>query len=236
MSRYKILVVDDDAEIRDVVLKLLENENYEVVGAVDGEQALQILDDSFDLIILDVMMPKKDGISTCIDIREKFIIPILFLTAKNTEYDKYVGLSIGGDDYLEKPFSRVELLARISSLLRRYRVYQREEGEKKISDHYICVRDLKIDKATSRVFQNDREILLTNMEYKLLLLFAKNPNQIFTLEMIYETIWEENYNYSMNSLIMVHIRNLRKKLGDTPQTAKYIKNIWGRGYCIEDEE
>ena len=234
MERYKILVVDDEEEIRSAVTELLEHENYEVVSAANGNRALEMIDDTFDLIILDVMMPDKDGISMCIDIRKKYVIPILFLTAKNTEYDKCVGFSVGGDDYLEKPFSKIELLARVSSLLRRYRVYQQKSPAK--TDRLIRRKDLKIDQESTRVFKGENEIFLTNTEYKLLLLLVKNPNKIFTLEMIYEQVWQEAYDYSVNASIMVHIRNLRKKLGDTTQGGKYIQNIWGRGYCIEDEE
>ncbi len=300
MERYKILVVDDEEEIRLAVTELLEHENYEVVSAANGNRALEMIDDTFDLIILDVMMPDKDGISMCIDIRKKYVIPILFLTAKNTEYDKCVGFSVGGDDYLEKPFSKIELLARVSSLkkyvipilfltaknteydkcvgfsvggddylekpfskiellarvsslLRRYRVYQQKSPAK--TDRLIRRKDLKIDQESTRVFKGENEIFLTNTEYKLLLLLVKNPNKIFTLEMtnteyklllllvknpnkiftlemIYEQVWQETYDYSVNASIMVHIRNLRKKLGDTIQGGKYIKNIWGKRHMI----
>lgn len=231
MNIYKILVVDDDSEIRNAVINLLNNENYITVGAASGNEALSILDNTYSLIILDIMMPEKDGISTCIDIRKKYIMPILFLTAKNTENDRHISFSIGGDDFLEKPFSKVELLARVSSLLRRYHIYQKNPPQN--NEHYIFVKDLKIDKQTTRIFKEDEQIFLTNIEYKLLMLFVNDPNKIFTLENIYESIWNEDYDYSVNALIMVHIRNLRKKLGDTSRGAKYIKNIWGRGYCIE---
>lgn len=126
------------------------------------------------------------------------------------------------------------MLARVSSLLRRYRVYQKGE-KKKDSERYIQVQNLQIDRQTARVLQDGQEIVLTNLEHKLLLLFAKNLNRVFTLEEIYGEVWKEPYEYSVNASIMVHIRNLRKKLGDTPQGARYIKNIWGRGYCIEEE-
>lgn len=235
MKNYKILVVDDDEEIRNAVVSLLQKEQYNVIGVSNGKEALGILDQSFSLIILDIMMPDKDGISTCIDIREKYFIPVLFLTAKNTEYDKYVGFSVGGDDYLEKPFSRIELLARVVSLLRRYHVYQTYDKKNEDGKDYIIIKDLKLDKHTARVFKNNQEIVLTNIEYKILKMFVQNPNRIFTLEMIYENVWNEKYDYSVNASIMVHIKNLRKKLGDTPQGAKYIKNIWGRGYCVESE-
>lgn len=231
MEKYKILVVDDDKEIRNAVINLLGSENYIAKGAAWAHDTLQILDETYSLVILDIMMPEEDGISTCIDIRKKYFMPILFLTAKNTENDKHISLSVGGDDFLEKPFSKVELLARVSSLIRRYRIYQ--NNSQKCDEKYVYIKDLKIDKQTARVFKEKEEILLTNIEYKLLMLLVNNPNKIFTLENIYESIWNERYDYSVNALIMVHIRNLRKKLGDTSRGTKYIKNIWGRGYCIE---
>lgn len=231
MKKYRILVVDDDYEIRNAVLRLLEGEGYTAAGAASGREALAMLDHTYSLVILDIMMPEKDGISTCIDIRKKYVMPILFLTAKNTENDKYIGFSVGGDDFLEKPFSKVELLARVASLLRRYHVYQTNRNNDE--ERYTYVKDLKIDRQTTRIFKGKEEIILTNLEYKLLMLFVNNPNKIFTLENIYESVWKEAYDYSANALIMVHIRNLRKKLGDTSRGAKYIKNIWGRGYCIE---
>lgn len=160
------------------------------------------------------------------------MMPILFLTAKNTENDKYISFSVGGDDFLEKPFSKVELLLRVSSLLRRCYIYQNNTLVS--NKDYVYIKDLKIDKQTGRVFKEKEEIFLTNTEYKLLMLFVNNTNKIFTLENIYESIWNEKYDYSVNALIMVHIRNLRKKLGDTSRGTKYIKNIWGRGYCIEN--
>lgn len=232
MDQQKILVVDDDSDICDALKELLEKENYIVVEAADGKNVLKVLDDSFDLIILDIMMPEKDGITTCISIREYYAIPILFLTAKATEYDKYIGLSVGGDDYVAKPFSKMELMARISALLRRYHVYQGKSVQH--SDGYIFVRDLKIDKNTARVLKEEEEIALTNIEYHILLLLAQNPNKIFTLENLYESVWNEEYDYSVNTTIMVHIKNLRRKLGDSSQASMYIKNIWGRGYCIEE--
>lgn len=231
MHKSKIMVVDDDADIRQALRTLLEMENYEVTEADNGKTALELLDETVDLMILDIMMPEKDGISTCREIREQYTFPILFLTAKTTEYDKYVGFSSGGDDYLIKPFSKTEVLARISAMLRRYHVYQGKRTEQK----YIYIQDLKIDKNMSRVFQGDKEIILTNTEYDILVLLSKNPNKIFTLEELYENIWKEPYYFSVNATVMVHIRNLRKKLQDTSQASKYIKNIWGKGYSIIDE-
>lgn len=231
MQRSKIMVVDDDADIRQALRVLLETEDYEVIEADNGKTALELLDETIDLMILDIMMPKKDGVTTCKEIRKQYTFPILFLTAKTTEYDKYVGLSSGGDDYLTKPFSKMEVLARVSAMLRRYHVYQGKGTEQK----YIYIQDLKIDKNMSRVFQGEKEIILTNTEYDILVLLSKNPNKIFTLEELYESIWNEPYYFSANATVMVHIRNLRKKLQDTSQASKYIKNIWGKGYSIIDE-
>lgn len=231
MQRSKIMVVDDDADIRQALRVLLETEDYEVIEADNGKTALELLDETIDLMILDIMMPKKDGVTTCKEIRKQYTFPILFLTAKTTEYDKYVGLSSGGDDYLTKPFSKMEVLARVSAMLRRYHVYQGKGTEQK----YIYIQDLKIDKNMSRVFQGEKEIILTNTEYDILVLLSKNPNKIFTLEELYESIWNEPYYFSANATVMVHIRNLRKKLQDTSQASRYIKNIWGKGYSIIDE-
>ena len=226
MSNYKILVVDDDNDIRALLKETLTIENYLVYEARDGKEALAILDDSFDLVILDVIMPKTNG-----EIRKRFNIPILFLSAKSSEYDKYLGLEIGGDDYLIKPFSKVELLARINSLIRRYRKYQ---NFNKDDNNNLYIKDLRLDKNNFRIYKNDQEIILTNIEYKILELLINNKNHIFTPEEIYSTIWNEPYDLGVNQIIMVHISNLRKKIGDDSKGMKYIKNIWGRGYCVEN--
>lgn len=229
MTKGKILIVDDDADIRDVLRLLLEKDGYEIVEASNGEDAISLIDSSFQCMILDVMMPKKDGIATCIDIRKQYHIPILFLTAKATEYDKYIGLSMGGDDYLVKPFSSMELLARVGALVRRYTEYHEPVMQ---SNQKIILKDVVVDKATSRVSKDGEEIILTNIEYSILLLLLEHPNKIFSIQNIYESVWNEEYDYLMNSTVMVHIKNLRKKLGDDVKHPKYIKNIWGRGYCL----
>lgn len=211
VNNYKILIVDDDKEIRIALKEILEKQQYVVVEASNGDEAISKINNDIDLIILDVMMPNRDGITTCIEIRENYDMPILFLTAKSTEYDKYIGLSMGGDDYLSKPFSKMELLARVSSLIRRYRVYQNKQNKNSpLENNYIYIKDLRIDKYASRVYKNNQEITLTNIEYKILMLLAQHKNKIFTLENLYESIWHESYDYSVNQTIMVHIRNLRK--------------------------
>lgn len=237
VNNYKILIVDDDKEIRIALKEILEKQQYVVVEASNGDEAISKINNDIDLIILDIMMPNRDGITTCIEIRENYDMPILFLTAKSTEYDKYIGLSMGGDDYLSKPFSKMELLARVSSLIRRYRVYQNKQNKNSpLENNYIYIKDLRIDKYASRVYKNNQEITLTNIEYKILMLLAQHKNKIFTLENLYESIWHESYDYSVNQTIMVHIRNLRKKLDDSSKSSQYIKNVWGRGYCIEEDE
>ena len=237
VNNYKILIVDDDKEIRIALKEILEKQQYIVVEASNGDEAISKINNDIALIILDVMMPNRDGITTCIEIRENYDMPILFLTAKSTEYDKYIGLSMGGDDYLSKPFSKMELLARVSSLIRRYRVYQNKQNKNSpLENNYIYIKDLRIDKYASRVYKNNQEITLTNIEYKILMLLAQHKNKIFTLENLYESIWHESYDYSVNQTIMVHIRNLRKKLDDSSKSSQYIKNVWGRGYCIEEDE
>ena len=173
VNNYKILIVDDDKEIRIALKEILEKQQYVVVEASNGDEAISKINNDIDLIILDVMMPNRDGITTCIEIRENYDMPILFLTAKSTEYDKYIGLSMGGDDYLSKPFSKMELLARVSSLIRRYRVYQNKQNKNSpLENNYIYIKDLRIDKYASRVYKNNQEITLTNIEYKILMLLA----------------------------------------------------------------
>ena len=222
MDKRKILFADDDPEIREVVRILLESEGYQVVEAENGEQAASAADDTFDLIILDVMMPGRNGFSACAEIRRKLNTPILFLTARTQDSDKTMGFGAGGDDYLAKPFSYAELAARVKAMIRRYHVYKgkEEEGEESIT-------------VKNEVMKNSREILLTDLEYRILLLLASNRGKLFTIENIYESVWGEAYFYSANNTVMVHIRNLRRKLEADPKNPKYIVNVWGKGYRIE---
>ncbi|HWP79492.1 MAG TPA: response regulator transcription factor [Candidatus Acidoferrum sp.] len=227
----KILVADDNEEIREFIRVLLEGEGYEIVEARDGEEACQKTDDSVDLIILDVMMPVKNGYKACMEIREKTTAPILFLTAKTQDSDKALGFSLGGDDYLSKPFSYAELVSRIKALLRRYYVYQGKEprdegGTLKIGDMRICIK-------ANQVFSGDAEVHLTDIEYRLLLLMAQNRGKIFSAQNLYESVWNEPYLYTSSNTVMAHIKNIRKKLGDDTQNPKIIKTVWGRGYRIE---
>lgn len=229
-NRTKILIADDDNEIREVMKIILGSEGYEIIEAKDGEAALDLMDDSIGLVILDVMMPGRSGIAVCQQIRTQYITPVLFLTAKSSDMDKSIGFSAGGDDYLVKPFSYTELLSRVKAMLRRYCVYGSKTGTK---SSCIFIEDLVIDTDKSIVTKNGEDIILTNLEYQILLLLASNRKKIFSIQNIYESIWNEPYLPVSNNTVCVHIRNIRQKLGDDNQKPTYIKNIWGRGYRID---
>lgn len=231
MKEHKVLFADDDAEIREVVRILLEGEGYQVDEACDGEMAVSMADDTYDLIILDVMMPRRSGFSACAEIRKKTMVPILFLTARTQDSDKTMGFGAGGDDYLAKPFSYAELAVRVKAMIRRYHVYKGKTEEK--GDEVAEVKDLLIQKAWNEVTRDGEEILLTDLEYRILLLLASNRGRIFTIENIYENVWKEPFYYSANNTVMVHIRNLRKKLEEDPGNPKYVVNVWGKGYRVE---
>lgn len=231
MDKHKILFADDDSEIREVVRILLEGEGYKVEDAPDGETAVAMADDTYDLIILDVMMPGRSGFSACAQIRKKLMVPILFLTAKTQDSDKTMGFGAGGDDYLAKPFSYTELAARVKAMIRRYNVYKGKT--EKTEEEILALKDLTIRKSWNEVTRDGQEILLTDLEYRILLLLSSNRGRIFTIKSIYEHVWEEPYYYSANNTVMVHIRNLRKKLETDPGNPKYVVNVWGKGYRIE---
>lgn len=226
-----ILIADDNEEIREIVRVLLESEGYNVIEAADGEDAVIKVDENVDLIILDIMMPIKSGFKACVEIREKTSAPILFLTAKTQDSDKCMGFSSGCDDYLLKPFSYTELVSRVKALLRRYYVYK---GKDKVEPtKFINIDELTINIISNEVLIDEKEVILTETEYKILLLMAQNKKKIFSAQNLYESVWKEPYFYSCNNTIMVHIRNLRRKLEKDPQNPKYIKTVWGKGYRIE---
>lgn len=226
-----ILIADDNDEIREIVRILLESEGYNVSEAVDGEDAVNKVNEDTDLIILDIMMPVKSGFKACVEIREKTSAPILFLTAKSQDSDKCMAFSSGSDDFLSKPFSYTELISRVKALLRRYYVYKGKDSSQ--SSDCIDINGLKISKSSNEVSLYNEEIILTEIEYKILLLMASNRAKIFSAQNIYESVWNEPYFYTNNNTVMVHIRNLRSKLESDPQNPKYIKTVWGKGYRIE---
>lgn len=231
MERQKILFADDDPEILEVLQLLLESEGYQAVRAASGAQVLEQLDDTVGLVILDVMMPGMNGYSVCTEIRRRSAVPILFLTAKSQDSDKTLGFSAGGDDYLVKPFSYSELISRVKALLRRYYVYGAKQSR---TDTVIrCCGMVEIDTRQCLVRQEGREVPFTDTEYRILLLLASHPKKVFSVQNIYESVWNEPYFYSSNNTVMVHIRNIRRKLGDDPQNSRTIRTVWGRGYRVE---
>ena len=226
----KILIADDNAEIRDIVEILLTSEGFEVIQAEDGQQAVDLADDSIDLYILDVVMPTKSGFRACLELRQKTTAPILFLTAKTQDSDKTMGFCAGGDDYLSKPFSYAELISRVKSLLRRYYVYK---GKPEPQESTLTCREIRVDTDQRSVWMGETEINLTDIEYKILTLMLNHRKKVFSAQNLFESIWEEPYFYSANNTVMVHIRNLRKKLEKDPQNPQYIKTAWGKGYYID---
>ena len=233
MDMGTILLIEDDADIREGDRVLLTSEGYSVMEADCGKKGLQLLNETIDLVILDIMMPGMSGIITCEEIRKVSNVPVLFLTAKAQESDKLLGLLVGGDDYLPKPFSYAELLGRVKALLRRYHIYQGKFVPSNQSDgewmEHKGIRML----TTSNVVQVDgRDIELSEIEYQILRLLIQYPNKIFTTQNIYESVWNEPFYYSSNNTIMVHIRKLRLKIEEDPQQPKRICTVWGKGYRI----
>lgn len=224
----KILVVDDHKEIRELVSILLSGEGYAVYEAQNGEETIEMVKrDMYDVIILDVMMPFMDGYQTCTRIREFSNAPILFLSAKSQEDDKILGIDCGGDDYLVKPFSYVELLSKVKALIRRYHEYNRERVEQ---NSIQFVHGIKIDKTTEKVYRDQKDLNLTTLEFDILASFIKRRGEIIAVKALYETVWGDNYYFGANNTIMVHIANLRKKIEVDPQNPKIIRTIWGKGY------
>ena len=231
MEKKKILFADDDPEIREALRLLLNCEGYDTVEASCGEEVLEQMDHSIDLVILDVMMPRMNGYTVCAEIRKRYTVPVLFLTAKSQDSDKTMGFSAGGDDYLVKPFSYNELMNRVKAILRRYYVYGAKTAE--TSSMIYCCGNIEIDTSRSLVRVDGQEVILTDIEYRILLLLASNQKRIYSTQNIYEIIWNEPYTYSSNNTEMVHIRNIRRKLGDDPQNCHTIRTVWGKGYRIE---
>lgn len=230
MTNNKILIVDDNPEIREVLNVLLSSEGYEVIEAKDGQEAIDKANEEIDLYILDIMMPIVNGYQACVEIRKKSNAPILFLTAKGQESDKTLGFSSGGDDYLSKPFSYNELTTRVKALLRRYYVYQGKAEHQEKQDDNIVYENIVINPNNETVLLDGKPVELTYLEYQILYLLVSNRKRIFSTQALYESIWNEPYYYSANNTIMVHIRNLRKKIEADPQNPKIIKTIWGKGY------
>ncbi|RCX14030.1 DNA-binding response OmpR family regulator [Fontibacillus phaseoli] len=226
-----ILLVDDEKEIIKLMEIYMQNEGYRLLTASDGLEALERLrSDSVDLIILDVMMPRLDGIEACMRIREERDTPIIMLSAKSQDMDKIAGLSIGADDYVSKPFNPLELIARVKSQLRRYNRFARQVVPPNLNE--ITIDDLIINTAMHKVTVDQREVKLTPREFEVLHMLALNCGIVLSMDRIYEEVWKEPYMESKNT-VMVHIRRLREKIERDPQHPRFIKTIWGIGYKME---
>ncbi|NOW05439.1 response regulator transcription factor [Clostridium beijerinckii] len=229
-KKKSILVVDDEKDIRDVIEIYLINEGFEVITACDGLEALEKLkNEAIDLIILDIMMPKLDGIRTCLKIREEKKMPIIMLSAKSEDSDKILGLNIGADDYVVKPFNPLELVARVKSQIRRTTSFNEPREE---NDDEICIDGLVINTATREVFVDDKFVRLTPREFEILKVLATNIGRVLSTEQIYENVWDEPF-FNSDNTVAVHIRNIREKIEINPKEPKYIKLVWGVGYKID---
>ncbi|WP_409069242.1 response regulator transcription factor [Clostridium sp. FAM 1755] len=231
MSAEKILIVDDEKEIRDLIDIYLTNEGYITLKASNGIEALELLKtNNVHLIILDVMMPKMDGIEACMKIREEKSMPIIMLSAKSEDMDKIIGLTTGADDYITKPFNPLELLARVKSQLRRYIKLNNSNGNE--SEDIITIEDITINVATHEVKIGEQLVRLTPREFDILELLSRNRGVVFSIEKIYELVWKAEFLDS-NNTVMVHIRKLREKIEENPRNPRYVKTVWGVGYKVE---
>ena len=227
----KILIIEDDQAISQMVSDSLSREDYLITAVYDGEEALDVMsrEQDFDLILLDLMLPKVDGLECLRMIRLNSVVPILIMSAKGDDVDKAVGLGMGADDYISKPFSMIELIARIKALIRRTTNYATEISNKQ--ENIIKVGDLVVDMEGYAVKKNGKNLKLTATEFNMLILFLTKPKQVFTKEQLYNLVWEAEYVQDMN-VINVHIRRLREKIEEDPSNPKYIQTLWGIGYRL----
>jgi len=234
---YNILVVDDDKEIVKAIEIYLGKENYKIIKAYDGEQALEkIKENKIQLVILDIMMPKKDGIETLEEIRKDKNIPVIMLSAKSEDIDKINGLNNGADDYITKPFNPVELIARVNALIRRYTKLGssiNETASESEKTNIIKNGELVINDDLKKVIVDGKEAKLTPTEYNILKFLTQNKGKVFSIEEIYTNVWDGEC-YAAENVIAVHIRHIREKIEINPKEPKYLKVIWGVGYKIED--
>lgn len=224
---YRILVADDDKDIAESIKIYLEEEGYQVIWCKNGEEVLDVIKkEEIHLILMDVMMPKLDGMNATRQIRKMSSVPILFISAKSQSTDKIMGLNLGADDYITKPFEPLELIARIKSNLRRY-----TQLENKPEEQSIVIEGLVINDKTKEVTVDGEPIKLTPIEYNLLYFLAKNKGQVFSIKQIYENVWKEPFD-GYEKKVVVHISHIREKIEINPKEPKYLKAIWGLGYKI----
>lgn len=231
----RILIVEDDKEILEGIRIYLKNQGYEVFGAGNGVEGLEVLEkETIHLAIVDVMMPRMDGITMTMKLREKYDFPVIMLTAKSEEIDKITGLNVGADDYVTKPFAPMELLARVNSQLRRYKRYLDVlQGKQEVKrDNVYAVGGLELDEEKASVSIDGNPVRLTPIEYKMLSLMIKHPGRVFSADELYEKVWNERA--ITTDTVMVHIRNIREKIELDPKNPRYLKVVWGVGYKIEE--
>ena len=229
---YHILVVDDEAKIREIIKKYAVFEGYRVTEAANGMEAIDLCrTEPFDLIIMDVMMPRLDGIRATLKIRENMSLPIIILSAKSEDADKILGLNIGADDYVEKPFNPLELVARVKTQLRRYTRYNPREGTVQEVTEYDF-RGLQISKATHKCVLFGEELALTPLEFSILWYLCEHRGNVVSSEELFEHVWGEAFMDS-NNTVMSHIARLREKMHEPSRKPKFIKTVWGVGYTIE---
>ncbi len=235
MDAYHILIVEDDKEIREGIEIYLKNQGYSVSQAADGVEGLEKIEsEKIHLAIVDIMMPRMDGITMVMKARERgFDFPVIMLSAKSEEVDKIMGLNMGADDYVTKPFTTLELLARVNSHLRRYRKYLDAVEEKQENDKVYVIGGLELNEDTVEVTVDGNPVKLTPLEFKILLLLMKNPGRVFSADEIYERVWNEQAVGT--DTIMVHVRKIREKIEINPKEPKYLKVVWGVGYKIEKQ-
>lgn len=229
---YKILLVEDDASVCEMLENYLSKEGFIITTSSDGEEGVrEFLNNSFDLVILDIMMPKLNGMEVMRIIRDRSVVPILIMSARDSDVDKAIGLGLGADDYIPKPFSLVEVSARVNAAIRRATKYCKTE--EKQGANVINFQDLVIDLDNFLVVKNGEKVKLTLKEFDILKLFLTNPKRVFTKAQIYSLIWKDDY-FSDENVINVHMSRLREKIEDDASSPRYIKTLWGIGYKLGD--
>ncbi len=234
MEQYKVLVVEDDREIREGIEIFLKSQGYQVFLAADGVEGLEIIErEELHLAIVDIMMPRMDGITMTMRLREKYDFPVIMLSAKSEETDKVMGLNIGADDYVTKPFTPLELMARVNSQIRRYTKFASRATEAEKNDRVHVIGGLELNEDTVEVTVDGKPVSLTPIEFRILALLMRTPGRVYSAEEIYERVWNEK---AINTdTIMVHVRNIREKIEINPREPKYLKVVWGIGYKIEKQ-
>ena len=233
-EEYHILVVEDDKEIRDGIEIFLRGQGYQVHKAADGMEGLSVIENNeIHLAIVDIMMPRMDGVTMTMKLRENYDLPVIMLSAKSEETDKVIGLNIGADDYVTKPFTPLELMARVNSQLRRYLRFSNKNSADVKSERVYVIGGLELNEDTVEFSVDGSPVKLTPIEFKILALLMRNAGRVFSSEEIYERVWNEK---AINTdTIMVHVRNIRDKIEINPREPKYLKVVWGVGYKIEKQ-